>query len=195
MTMTNAKIFEEGTIVGAKKLSVLTIGIGKVGSLKNAEKVIWRDENGNVVIATKEKPEGCVYDKERTAVVRVIGGKVLMDGLYDIYAPDDSKIEKLLSNPVYIDDILTEEQIQELMPVFIAASEIRPSMAPEEAGRRVIVITDEMISNGVTVCYNEWEPETACNLSAGDVFVVSDESQMKGYRIGKEEFEGTHAFE
>lgn len=192
--MTNASIFEKGTIVTATKLQVLTIGLGEVSKLKDVQGTI-RHENGKVVIVTKEQPEGCVYEQDRTVVVRVIGDKVLMDGLYDIYAPDHSKVEKLLSNPISLEEELTEEQIEELNPVLEAASEIRPSMAPAEHGRRVIIITDEMISEGVTQCYNEWEPETATKLYPGDVFVVSDENQMTGYRIGKDEFAGTHALE
>lgn len=189
----NAKIFEKGNIVTATKLSVLTIGIGKVSDLKEVPGTI-RHENDKVVIVTKEQPEGCVYDQDRTVVVRVIGGKVLMDGLYDIYAPAVNKVEKLLSNPVSL-DTLTKEQLEELNPILEAGSDIRPSMAPAESGRRVIVITDEMIAAGITECYNEWEPETATKLCSGDVFVVTDESQMTGYRIGKEEFAGTHTLD
>jgi len=83
----------------------------------------------------------------------------------------------------------------ELKPLLDVASEVRPAIAPGKSGRRVIVITSEMISAGVTVCYNEWDPETPCDLEEGDVFLVSDETTFKGYRIGREEFAGTHRFE
>ena len=194
--MTNkAKIFEKGTMVSATKLPVFTIGLGNVAEHKEVPGTICH-ENGKVVICTKEQPEGCVYDQERTAVVRVIGEKVLMNGLYDIYAPENSKVEKILSNPVDLFRSLTDEQLEELKPLFEACVRSpRASMAPAEYGRRVIIITDEMISEGITECYNEWEPETPCKLCSGDVFVVTDESQMTGYRIGKDEFSGTHALD
>ncbi len=188
--MTNAKIFENGVVAEATKLSVVTIGIGKVSNLKEVPGTIFH-KNGKVVIVTKEQPEGCIYDQDRTVVVRVIGGKVIINGLYDIYAPAESKIEKLLSNPISL-HTLTKEQLEELNPILEAGSDIRPSIAPAEPGRKVIVITQDMIDAGVTECYNEWEPETATKLYPGDVFLVTDPKLMTGYRIGREEFEATH---
>lgn len=192
--MANQKIFELGTIVGARKIEVITIGLGLVKDLSDLEGVIWHNADGKTVIVTKEAPQGCTYDDYRTVVVRVIDGKVLIGGKYDIYAPGEDKIEKLLRKPYDLSK-LSEEQMSELKPLLDVASEVRPAIAPGESGRRVIVITAEMIAAGVTECYNEWEPETPCALEEGDVFLVSDESQFKGYRIGREEFAGTHQFE
>lgn len=192
--MANEKIFEKGKIVGARKIEVITIGLGLVKDLGDLENVIWHNADGKTVIVTKEAPQGCTYDDGRTVVVRVIDGKVLIGGKYDIYAPGEDKIEKILRNPYELSK-LSEEQMAELKPLLDVASEVRPAIAPGESGRRVIVITAEMISAGVTVCYNEWEPDTPCNLEEGDVFLVSDESNFKGYRIGREEFAGTHQFE
>ena len=39
-----------------------------------------------------------------------------MNGLYDIYAPDTTKIEKLLSNPFEL-DYLPAKQLDELKPI------------------------------------------------------------------------------
>ena len=192
--MANNKIFEMGTVVGARKIEVITIGLGQVKDLGNLKDVIWHNADGKTVIVTKEAPQGCPYDDNRTLVVRVIDGKVLIGGKYDIYAPDEDKIEKLLRKPYDLSN-LSEEQMLELKPLLDVASEVRPAIAPGESGRRVIVITKEMIEAGVTECFNEWDPETPCNLEEGDVFLVSDESQFKGYRIGREEFAGTHQFE
>lgn len=192
--MANAKIFENGKILGARKIEVVTIGLGLVKDLGNLEGVIWHNSDGKTVIVTKEAPQGCTYDDDKTVVVRVIDGKVMICGKYDIYAPDKDKIEKLLRKPYDLSE-LSEEQMAELKPLLDVASEVRPAIAPGESGRRVIVITAEMISAGVTVCYNEWDPETPCNLEEGDVFLVNDESNFKGYRIGREEFAGTHQFE
>lgn len=192
--MENNKIFELGTVVGARKIEVITIGLGQVKNLGNLKDVIWHNADGKTVIATKEAPQGCAYDDDRTVVVRVIDGKILIDGKYDIYAPSEDKIEKLLRKPYDLSN-LSEEQMAELKPLLDVTSEVRPAIAPGESGRRVIVITEEMIEAGVTECFNEWDPETPCNLEEGDVFLVSDESQLKGYRIGREEFAGTHQFE
>ena len=192
MANINARILNEGTIVGATKLPVITIGIGRVSGLEDLPGTIWH-EDGKVVIATKEAPEGCTYEQDRTVVVRVIGGKVKMSGLYDIYAPNESKIQKLLSNPFDLNS-LPSEQLNELQPILNVASEVRPSIAPAEYGRKVIVITDEMVGEqGYVDCHCPWDPEDVLTkLYAGDIFLVEDEDTCKGYRIGKEEFEGTH---
>lgn len=192
--MANQKIFELGTIVGARKIQVVTIGLGKVKNLGELKDIIWHNADGKTVIATKEAPQGCTYDDNRTVVVRVIDGKVMIGNKYDIYAPSEDKIEKLLKKPYDLSK-LPEEKMAELKPLLDVASDVCPAIAPGESGRRVIVITAEMIAAGVTECYNEWDLETPCVLEEGDVFLVSDESQFKGYRIGCEEFAGTHQFE
>lgn len=189
----NNKIFEMGSVVGARKIEVITIGLGKVKNLGVLDGVVWH-KYGKTFIATKEAPQGCDYDDDRTVVVRIIDGKVLINGKFDIYAPGEDKIEKLLRKPYDLSK-LSEEQMAELKPLLDVASEVRSAIAPGESGRRVIIITAEMIEAGVTECYNEWDPKTPCKLEAGDVFLVSDESKFQGYRIGSEEFVGTHQFE
>lgn len=192
MANVNERILKMGTIVGTTKLPVITIGLGPVSELEDLDGTIWH-RDGKVVIATKEAPEGCTYEQDRTVVVRVIGGKVKMNGLYDIYAPNASKIEKLLSNPFELSS-LPLDQLDELQPVLNMASEVRPSIAPAEYGRKVIVITDEMVNEqGYINCHCPWDPDgVLTKLYVGDVFLVEDEATCKGYRIGKEEFEGTH---
>lgn len=192
--MANMNIFELGKIVNARKIEVITLGLGKVKDLADLEGVIWHNAAGETVISTKEAPQGCTYDGNGTVVGRVIDGKALMDGKYDIYVPGEDKIEKLLRKPYDLSK-LSEEQMAELKPLLDVASEVRPAIAPGESGRRVIVITAEMIAAGVTECYNEWDLSTPCTLEEGDVFLVSDESKFQGYRIGREEFAGTHQFE
>lgn len=192
MAKINERILKEGTIVGATKLPVITIGIGLVSELNDLDGTIWH-RDGKVVIATKEAPEGCIYEQERTVVVRIIGGKVKMNGLYDIYAPSTSKIEKLLSNPFDLKS-LPSDQLDELQPILNVASEVRPSIAPAEYGRKAIVVTDEMVGEqGYINCHCPWDPDDVLTkLYVGDIFLVEDEDTYKGYRIGKEEFEGTH---
>ena len=192
MANVNERIFKEGMIVEATKLPVITIGLGPVSALKDLNGTIWHD-HGNVVIATKEAPGGCLYDQARTAVVRIIGGNVKMHGMYDIYAPDNNKIQKLLSNPFDL-STLTDEQQKELQPILASASEVRPSLAPAEHGRKVIVITHEMVGEqGYMNCHCSWDPEDVLTkLYEGDIFLVRDPRIFKGYRMGKEEFAGTH---
>ena len=193
----NSRILSLGTIKTATKLPVLTIGLGKVKDLKPVPGVVWRNENGEVVIATKESPDGCIYDQDGIAVARVIGGNVLINGQFDIYVPAAKKVEKLLGNPVKLEDHLDEHQIRELKPLLDAASQLRPSLAPAEYGRKVIIITEDMVgADGYTECHCPWDPENVfVKLAVGDIFLVEDEAEAKGYRIGSEEFKGTHVLE
>jgi len=190
----NKRIFEMGTIVKATKLPVITIGLGKVKNLTNLKNVIW-EENGNKIVVTKEAPDGCLYDQDRDLVVRVIGGTVLMDGMYDLYAPAPNKIEKLLGNPIVLEDYLMAEHLDQLQPILDVASVVRPSLAPAEPGRNVIIITDEMLNGEDYIqCHCPWDPEdTLTKLYAGDIFLVEDAETYTGYRIGKDEFYGTHS--
>ena len=193
----NKQIFEQGRIVAATKLPVVTIGLGLISQLIDLAGTVSHNADGKVVIVTKEAPNGCLYEEQnRTAVVRIIGDKVLIDGKYDIYAPDNSKIEKLLSNPIDLYDI-PEDQLNELKPLLAVASEVRPSLAPSEPGRKVIIITDDMVGEqGYINCHCPWDPEdTETPLYVGDAFLVEDEANFVGYRIGKEEFEGTHSLD
>ncbi len=192
MENVNEYIIKNGTIVEATKLPVITIGIGAVKNLKDLKGTIWH-ENGKVVIATKEAPKGCTYDQDRIAVVRIISGKVKMHGLYDIYALERIKAEKLLSKPFELNS-LPIDQLKELQPILNASSEVRPSITPAEHGRKVIIITDEMIGErGYIYCHCPWDPDDVMTkMFKGDVFVIKDEATCKGYRIGKEEFDGTH---
>lgn len=198
MAKQNFEIMKKGGIQVATKLPVVTIGIGKVAYLQDLEGVIWRNDKGQVVIATKEHPEGDVYDQDREVVVRVIGGKVLINSKYDIYAPAPHKISKLLGNLIDLDEHLTPEQQDQLWPLIEVASAIIPSLAPVEYGRKVVRITEDMVGEaGYIECVCTWHEESGetTKLYAGDVFLVEDEAAGYGYRIGAEEFDETHAIE
>ncbi len=194
MNNVNENILKKGTIVEAIKLPVITIEIGPVKNLKDLSGVIWHDR-GNVVIATKEAPDGCIYDQNRIAVVRIINSKVKMNGMFDIYAIDKNKAEKLLNKPFDLNS-LSYEQIKELKPLLDVSSNICPSVTPAEYGRKVVVITEDMIGEqGYTYCHCSWEPEEVkTKMFKGDVFLIEDEKNCQGYRIGREEFEETHIF-
>lgn len=205
MAKQNMEIIKKGAVQGATKLAVITIGIGRVCDLQSLtfvavegdeeRKIIWRDESGNVVIATKEHPEGDVYPQDLTAVVRVVGGKVFINGLYDVYVPAAHKIEKLLSNPIDLAEVLNGTQLEELQPMLDVASEVRPSIAPAEPGRKVVVITEEMLGGAESMeCVCTWHEDSGqtTKLYAGDVFLIEDEAKGHGYRIGAQEFAETH---
>lgn len=185
----NEKIFRNGTVKKAKKLKVLTFSLGTVGELKPLKGVIDRMENGTVRLHTKEAPaEGTAYPVDHVAVVRVLGGRVFIDGKYDIYTLSAEKAAQKLVHSISKEKLVTDKQLKELQPLLDCGKECRGFITPEEI-RKVIVITEDM---GVDTCYNEWEPETPCPMVPGDVFLVSDEATCTGYRIGKEEFEETH---
>ena|GEM_PF-2582019 len=193
--MVNEWILANGEPQKAEKLEVMTFSLGEVGKLKELDGVILRNENGTHLV-TKEAPlaiGGCRYDDDRIAVVRIIGGKVLMGGAYDIYALTPENAAKRLKTPVVAK--LSPIQKLELTPIFDAASAVTAYITPKEI-REVIVITPEMISqNGgnPVPCHNEWDAEGVHTpLVEGDVFVVSDKGTAKGYRIGAEEFAETH---
>ena len=46
MANVNERILREGTIVGATKLPVITIGIGPVSELKDLNGTIWHNDDG-----------------------------------------------------------------------------------------------------------------------------------------------------
>ena len=190
----NKRILDQGTIISARKTETITIGLGEVGQMEVLKGVVEKDIDGKVRVFTKENPEGFCYESTRTLVVRVIDGQVLINGKYDMYCPENDKIDKLLKNSFDIKN-LTLQQLIELAPLFNIATEIRPAISPGEPGRRVIEITREMIEAGINQCYNEWDPETPCTLEEGDFFLVTDEDKCQGYRIGRTEFLGTHVFE
>lgn len=194
MAKMNESIIQNGRIQNATKLEVITIGLGRVADLKMAEGLIWRNDNGDVVVKTKEAPDGQVYDQNRTLVVRVMGGIVMINGMYDMYCPDESKIGKLLSNPIEL-ETLTEAQLKDLKPILDCASEVKPSLAPAEPGRKVIVITKDMVGpEGYLECIDSWNEESGqkTRLYPGDIFLVKSVEEAKGYRIGKIEFMLTH---
>lgn len=193
----NAWLFEKGKIVSATKLPVITIGLGEVSKLKELNGIIWKDDNdGNVRIRTKEDPSGAKYDPSWQAVVRLFGDKIVIDGEYDLYAVPPEKATKLLGNTFDIDS-LDNWTLSQLVPLLNAASEIRASMSPEEIGRKVILVTEEMLEGcDCKYCNCSWNTDGALTpMGLCDVFVVEDEDKMQGYRIGMEEFFYTHTFQ
>lgn len=202
----NALVVAMGPIVSATKLAVITICLGNPDNCRELPGVFEHQPDGTTLVFTKEAPKGIAYTQEGCqVVVRVLGGKVLIDGQYDIYCPPASKLPKLLSNPCKLGEVCTKHQLDELWPLFEASEKIIPSIAPEEPGRKVVVLSPEMVeeigadgtdSKGAYILIrDEWDdnPDSPLTkLYSGDVFLVSEEATAKGYRIGCEEFELTH---
>ena len=194
MAKQNETIIRQGRILNVTKLEVITIGLGLVSKLKMAEGLIWKNDSGATVVKTKEAPQGQVYDQDLTLVVRILDGQVLIDGMYDMYCPPNDKVEKLLSKPFKL-ETLTEAQLAELKPLFDCGSNIRPSIAPADPGRKAILITLEMVgSKGYIECVDRWNEESGqtTKLYPGDYFLVEDVDACEGYRIGGTEFGITH---
>ncbi len=193
-------IIAKGTVRPATKLPVVTIGLGRVRDLRELPGVVSKNENGDTVIVTKEHLNGIAYPQSWTAITRVIDGKVLINGHYDLYAVKDEKLPKLLGNRIDLSDHLDETQLAELQPIFGVASEITPSLAPANSGRKVIEITKEMLGDSdhiqceLPLSWNNGQPSST-PLYEGDIFVMENEETGKGYRIGREEFAGTHRFD
>lgn len=202
----NALVVAMGPIRNATKLQVVTIGLGNPDNCKELSGVFKHNPDGTTSVYTKEAPKGIVYTQEGCqVVVRILGNKVLIDGHYDIYCPPATKLPKLLSNPCKIGEVCSKHQVDELWPLFEAAEKIIPSLAPEEPGREVIILSPEMVEKigadgtdkkgAYILIRDEWDdnPESELTrLYSGDIFLVSNEAKARGYRIGKEEFFLTH---
>ena len=83
--------------------------------------------------------------------------------------------------------------------LWIALAETEMELGLSQDGQPVI--TQEMIPEGEECIYSlpSWgDPNNEDSLNPmypGDVFLIEDEENAKGYRIGREEFAMTHKFQ
>ena len=204
MAKKNEWIFKNGTIHTATKLPVLNIGLGLVSDLQdltithkgNERLIIWHNAYKQVVIRTPANPDGGLYFENLPAVVRVIGGHVLSDGLYDISVHSQDEIEKLLSNPITLEaPHVTPKMLAELQPLLNIASNVRPSLDPAEYDRKVIIITDDMVGKEgfiECVCTGDEKSGKTTRLFPSDVFVIENLENLQGYRNTAFEFFSTY---
>lgn len=142
MKIMNEEILKYGKVTESMKVPVLTISLGKVGELKEIPGVIFR-KDGVTYIVTKENPNGNPYSDDNIAVVRVIGGKVLISGKYDIYALSEEKASKKLSNPVENFE-LNIKSVVELAPILAAKGNTPEVFMSRPERRKVIKVTNEL---------------------------------------------------
>ncbi len=163
------------------------------------------------MLKTKEQPDGHIYDEaEFQTVLRILGGKVLMEGRPDCYAWKFEKLEKASS--VQAIGTNTAEGLINLSEILLSVkdSKERSMLAdmfanmnkdlllvtlPEEY-REYIEVTPEAYAAGLTYCVDNWmnpdengeAQETLLNI--GDFLIV----EKKGvYCIRREEFLLTHS--
>lgn len=197
----NRNVILHGESRRAVKNEVVTILLGKVGEVSDVYGVIWRTVNNpnHTYVVNKENPEGTAYDDDWILVVRIIKGRVLINGMFDLYAVKPEKAEQLAKNKVNLKEYSTPEQMEELKPLLESTKSVTTVLTPKENRTAILITQDtvERFGNGEEIaCYNEWNEVSS--LVPGDVFIVTkfseSDGEYRGYRIGKEEFEGTHEF-
>lgn len=177
----NLHIQNLGKILDAEKLPVLTITLGKVKDLTPYSEVVSKDADGNIRIVTKESgKKGTVYPQDNIAVLRIIGGKLLMNGYYDIYSMSEENCNTKFKDEISLEDTLDENLLNHLEDILKISSNTKAYLSEKE-DRKVIVVSED------TYCYNEWDMETPCKMNKGDIFNITNLDSMMGYRIGKDE--------
>ena len=183
-----------------KKLSVQTIILPSWDELGLLGK-IYRQ-----CVVTKENPNGQIYDElEYVTVMRILGGKLLIDGRVDAYT---WKYKKIMANIEYsypigihstdallnlykiLESISDETEKRAFADMMVCNTRDFMVVSLPEETRKVIIVNDDIIkaTNGV-IC-NEWTAEESCKIYLGDAIMVTD---FGFYRIGKEEFLLTHS--
>lgn len=161
------------------------------------------------VLITKEQPTGCLYDEDTYQVVcRVINGKLLINGMLDVYTWKQTKVAKMEKRPIgFIEGEenlkamlanMPNEEERDMLKDFFALFTFDMSLVHTEAEeRKCIEVTQELYDSGLQYSVDEWMPEDengetdATELNIGDFLIVSDDGV---YCIRHDEFLETHAF-
>lgn len=198
------QILAMGTKVPCTKLQMDNIVFPKWSDLGLAGMMIRQ------CVSTKEQPEGNIYDESVFQIVlRIIGGKVLMNGRPDCYCWKHSKVDNAknvqlvgtnsatgLINLCGVLDSVTDSREKSMMADMFAnlKKDLLLITTPAEK-RTCIEVTEDMYHNGIIACVDEWmdvdsngEAE-ATWLHIGDYLIVSDSGV---YRVGRDEFMETH---
>lgn len=162
------------------------------------------------VVVTKEQPNGCNYDKDTYHVVlRVIDGKVLIDGKPDAYAWKHSKVEGAESRPIgwgarksienLTEFLLTIKDLDERDLVAGFLDTFRKDFLLVHTGseeRMCVEVTEDLYHNyGLKYCVDEWMETDengmaeATELNIGDFLIITDAG---AYCIRRTEFLLTH---
>lgn len=161
-------------------------------------------------LSTKEQPSGNIYDEAQfQTVLRVLGGKLLMENRPDCYCWKFSKLEKAKNvRPVGVncaDAIITmcevlasiddESEKKMLADMFANMKKDLLLVTSPAENRRCIEVTQELYDSGLTYCIDEWMDvdengdSEATLLNVGDFLIVTDSG---AYCIRRDEFLETH---
>lgn len=161
-------------------------------------------------LVTKEQPAGNIYSEaEFQTVLRVLGGKVLMESRPDTYCWKFSKLEKAKNvRPIGVncaDAIITmcevlatvsnESEKKMLADMFANLKKDLLLVTSPAESRQCIEVTRELYDAGITACVDEWMEAdengmaTATMLNVGDYLIVTNDGV---YCIRHDEFMETH---
>ena len=161
------------------------------------------------VLITKELPAGCLYDEDTYQVVcRVINGKLLINGMLDVYTWKQTKVAQMEKRPIgFIEGeenlkamlaTMPNAEERDMLKDFFALFTFDMSLVHTEAEeRKCIEVTQELYDSGLNYSVDEWMPEDengeaeATKLNVGDFLIVSDDGV---YCIRHDEFIATHTF-
>lgn len=199
-----AKIMEMGQLQECTKLEMQNIVFPKWSDLGLAGMMIRQ------CVSTKEQPAGNIYDETVFQVVlRIIGGKVLMNGRPDCYCWKQSKVANskdvhmvgtnsaagLINLCSVLDGVVDTTEKSMMADMFANLKKDLLLITTPSEKRTCIEVTADMYSAGITHCVDEWmetdengEAE-ATELRIGDFMIVSDSGV---YRVGRDEFLETH---
>jgi len=164
-----------------------------------------------LVICTKEQPDGCFYDKNQyQLVIRIIAGQVLFGGRIDAYAWKHTKVEAACSRPcglesseakANLEDFLqtiNDDGEREMMRKFITLFRHNFLIVHTDEEERVAMeVTQKLYDAGLTSVVDSWmEPDDDGNaeetvLEVGDWLVINKEKGT-AYCIRHKEFLMTH---
>ena len=142
-------------------------------------------------------------------VMRIINGRVLMNGRPDCYCWKFDKVNSCsdkkfigsnsaegMKNAAFLLGEISDEDERTLFADMLASLKKDLSVATTPAEERVCIeVTEELYAQGVTYCVDSWmdvdengeAPVTQLNV--GDFLIVNGD---KVYRIGRDEFLETH---
>lgn len=200
-------IMDMGELKACTKLEMQNIVFPKWSDLGLAGMMIRQ------CVSTKEQPAGNIYDEAIFQVVlRVIGGKVLMNGRPDCYCWKQSKVANSkdiqmigtnsatgLINLCGILNSIADHTEKSMMADMFANLKRDLLLITTPAENRIYIeVTADLYSAGITYCVDEWmetdekgEAEVT-PLLVGDFLIVSDSGV---YRIGRKEFLETHVLD
>lgn len=201
---TTAMIMDMGELKGCIKLEMQNIVFPKWSDLGLAGMMIRQ------CVSTKEQPTGNIYDEAIFQVVlRVIGGKVLMNGRPDCYCWKHSKVENAKNTQIIgtnsatglinlcgvLDSVVDATEKSMLADMFANLKKDLLLVTTPAENRICIEVTADLYNAGITHCVDEWMDTDesgnaeATELQIGDFMIVTNSGV---YRVGRDEFLETH---